>query len=234
MFNHLDSSLVVNEEQPIDGVGVAQPICDVIHEEYEWEFEHQHSAKEEFLPFEPPLFFPSIFGEPAIHDFTCVSSSTYAPIVDHSQDSSNVGPSFNDGEDKLFIENLLDLSSVFSKNTEDEFVRFSTTRLFYSFDHEDANEIIDFSDRGDRDPFVSIFDHDHESITIDLSKPPVYDDLFDDEVETPKTIKALQPKLMVMSGPRSLWVSLTSDQEIVQSPKAPHHSSVWIKYPSHP
>ena len=32
-----DSSLVVNEEQPTDGVGVAQPTCIVIHEKYEWE-----------------------------------------------------------------------------------------------------------------------------------------------------------------------------------------------------
>ena len=54
----------------------------------------------------------------------------------------------------------------------------------------------------------------------------MYDGLPDDEVETPKTVEALQPEMMVMSGPRSLWVSLTSNHEIVQSPKAPHNSSV--------
>ena len=75
---------------------------------------------------------------------------------------------------------------------------------------------------GDRDPFVSIFDHDHDSITSDISKPSIYDDLSDDEVEAPKTLNALQPKFMVTSGPRSLEVSLTSDKETVQSPKAPH------------
>lgn len=36
-----------------------------------------------------------------------------------------------------------------------------------------------------------------------------------------------------MSGPRSLGVSLTSDQEIVQSPKDPHHSFVCIEDQCH-
>lgn len=63
--------------------------------------------------------------------------------------------------------------------------------------------------------------------------PPVYDDLHDDEVETPKAVKALQPELMVMSSPRALGVSLISDHEIVQSGKAPHHSYVCIKDPFH-
>jgi len=80
-----------------------------------------------------------------------------APIVDHSQDSPDVNPSFNNGEDKLFIEDPLDPSSVFSINTRDEFVHFSSSPLFDSSDHEDAKEFIDFSDRGGRDPFSSIF-----------------------------------------------------------------------------
>ena len=37
-----NSSLVVSEEQPIDIVGVSQPTCTIIHEEYEWDLEHQH------------------------------------------------------------------------------------------------------------------------------------------------------------------------------------------------
>lgn len=32
-----DSTLVVNEHQATDGVGVAQPTRVVIHEEYDWE-----------------------------------------------------------------------------------------------------------------------------------------------------------------------------------------------------
>ena len=142
-------------------------------------------------------------------------------------------PSFDNGEDKLFIEDPLDPLSLFFGTTEDEFIHFSSTALFDSSDHEDAEEFFHFSDIGAHDPFSSIFYHDHESVAADLSKPPVYDDLPDDEVETPKIVEALQPKLMVMSGPHSLGVSLTSDHETIQSPKAPHHSSVCIEYPSH-
>ena len=150
-------------------------------------------TKYDSLLYEPPLFFPNIVGEPAIHDFVCVSSSTDAPMVDHLRDSPDVSPAFDNNEHKLFIENPLDLSSVFFGSTEGEFVYFSSTPLFDSYDHEDVDGIIDFSYRGGHDPFVSIFDHDHDSITVDLSKPPVYEDLSDDEVETPKAIEALQP-----------------------------------------
>ena len=80
---------------------------------------------------------------------------------------------------------------MFSKNTEDEFVNFLSTPLFDSFDHEDAKEFIDFSDHDGCDSFSSIFYHDHQSIIVDLSKPMVYDDLPDVEVETPKIVEAL-------------------------------------------
>lgn len=67
-------------------------------------------------------------------------------------------------------------------------------------EHEDAKEIVDFSGHAGHDPFFSIFYHDHESIIVDLLKPPVYDDIPNDEVETPKNVEALQPKLMVSSS----------------------------------
>ena len=38
---------------------------------------------------------------------------------------------------------------------------------------------------------------------------------------------------MVMSSPLSLEVSLTSDHEIIQLLKDPHHSSIGIEDPSH-
>ena len=56
-------------------------------------------AKDDSLPSEPPTFFPNIFGELATNE----------PIVDHSQDTPDVGPSFDNGEDKLFIKHPLDL-----------------------------------------------------------------------------------------------------------------------------
>lgn len=60
----------------------------------------------------------------------------------------------------------------------------SSNPLYDSSDHEDADEIIDFSDRRGHDLFTLIFDHDVDSIIVDLSKPPIYDDLSVDEVET--------------------------------------------------
>jgi len=59
-----DSPLVLNEEQPTEGVSVSQLTCFVIHEEYEWELEHQNSAKDDSLMSESPLLFPNLFGEP--------------------------------------------------------------------------------------------------------------------------------------------------------------------------
>jgi len=126
----LDSSLVVNEEQPTDVVCVPQPTCVVIHEEYEWELEHQHPTKDDSLPSEPPPFLPRLFGEPAIHDFVCLSSSMSAPIFDHSQDSPDASASFDNGEDKLFIKDPLDPSYFFPRNTEDEFIHFSSSPQF--------------------------------------------------------------------------------------------------------
>ena len=69
----------------------------------------------------------------------------------------DVSQPFDNGEDKLLVENPLDPSFVFSRNTKDEFVHFSSTPLFDSSDHEDAEEFIDFSYYGRHDPFSSIF-----------------------------------------------------------------------------
>jgi len=78
-----DSTLVVNEDQAIDGVGVAQPTCAIIHEEYGWELQHPSAEEDHPYLFIPPPFFPDLLGDPAIPDFSCVSPSTNAPIVDH-------------------------------------------------------------------------------------------------------------------------------------------------------
>jgi len=144
----------VNEEQPADGVGVAQPTCVVIHEEYEWELEHTHSMKDDSRSFEPLPFFPNIIGEPAIQDFACVSLSTNAPIVDLSQDTPYVSPSSNNGEDKSFIGNPLDLSSSFFGNAKGEHPSSSSTVLCDSSNHEDVDQHPEFYDLGCRDLFT--------------------------------------------------------------------------------
>jgi len=50
------------------------------------------------------------------------------------------------------------------------------------------------------------------------------------ELETPQVIEALEPKLMVMSGSRSLEFSSTSDKKCVESLQAPHRSIVHFEY----
>lgn len=62
---------------------------------------------------------------------------------------------------------------------------FSSTPPFDSSYHEDFDEIINFSNHSCQYLFNPIFDHDVDSIIIDLSKPPIYDDLSIDEVKTP-------------------------------------------------
>jgi len=180
-----DSSLVLNKEQPTDGVGVAQPTCVVIHEEYEWELEHQHSMKDDSLPSQPPSFFPNIIGEPAIHDFTCVSSSMNAPIVDLSQDTPYVSLVSNNGEDQSFIGNPLDLSSAFFRNAEGEHPSSSSTPLCDLSNHEDANQHPEFFDLGCCDLFTSSFDHDVDSLIVYLYNPLVYEDPSINKVKTP-------------------------------------------------
>ena len=147
--------------------------------------------KDDLLLSTPPPLFPNIFGDSAISDFPCVNPSTDVSTTDHLHNTLDVGPSFDTGEEKLFIENPLHFSSAFFGNTEGEHSFFSYTVLFDLVDREDAIEIIDFSDRSCRDPFTPVFEHDDDYIAIDLFKPPLYDDLFVNEVETPQTIEAL-------------------------------------------
>ena len=94
---------VVNEHQAINGVGVAQSTYAVIHEEYDWEPEHQPLTKDDSLLSVPPLFFPDIFGDSTIPDFMCVSLFTDAPINDHSQNTPYVSPSSDNGEEKIIL-----------------------------------------------------------------------------------------------------------------------------------
>lgn len=69
-----------------------------------------------------------------------------------------------------------------------------------------------------RDLFTPSFDHDIDSLDVDLSKPPVFDVVPDDEVGTPQVVEALQPKLMVMSGAQRLEVSSTLNQNFIEPP----------------
>jgi len=148
---------------------------------------------------------------------SCVSSSTEAPIVDHSQDTPDVSSSSDNGEDQSFFEHPLDFSSIFSGNAEDEHSCFSSTPLCDSSNHEDADQHPRFYDLSCRDLFTSSSDDDVDSLFVNPSKPLVYDDPSINKDKTPQFVKALQPELMVMSGPRCPEVGFTSDHKIVQT-----------------
>lgn len=77
--------------------------------------------------FAPPLLFPAIFGDYVVSNFPCVNPSMDASTNDHSHNTPDSSPSFDSGEEKSFIENLLDISSTFFKNTEGKHPRFSST-----------------------------------------------------------------------------------------------------------
>jgi len=77
--------------------------------------------------------------------------------------------------------------------------------------------------------FSPSFDHDDDSFIVYLSKTHVFDDLAVDEVETLQVVEALQPELMVMSSLRCVEVDSTLDQKSNETPKAPHHSPIYIE-----
>lgn len=68
---------------------------------------------------------------------------------------------------------------------------FSLTPLYDSSNHEDTNVHLEFSDHGCSDLFTHSFDHDVDSLAIDLSKPSVFDDLPTDKVEIPQDVEEL-------------------------------------------
>lgn len=160
--------------------------------------------KDDSLPIAPHLLYLDIPCDFATVDFPCENSFPDVSTSDHSQDTSDVSMSLNFGDDTSSFENLSKLSSIISENTEGEHPRFSSTHLHDSSNHKDADKHLEFSDLGCHYLSTSSSDHDVDSIVVNLSKTLVYDDLSVDEVETPHTVEALQPELMVMLGPRCL------------------------------
>jgi len=65
--------------------------------------------------------------------------------------------------------------------------------------------------------------HDVGSLVFNPFKTMFYEDPSVNKVKTPQTIEVLQSKLMVMLGHYCPEVGFASDQEIVQTLKAPHH-----------
>lgn len=147
-----------------------------------------------------PLFH-NIFYDYAISVFSCENSSPDVSTFDHSHDTWDVSASFDYGEEQNFFLNPLNLSSFLSGNLGGEIFCFSSTPLYDSSGHEDANVHFEFSKCGCCDLFTHSLNHDVDSLVVDLFKPPIFNETYVGEVETPQAIKALMPELMRFSQP---------------------------------
>lgn len=187
----LDSILIVNKDQAIDEL--------MLHNQPALSFTKSMTKRLSMNPWwsitsfclRLLCFFLTSLVIFFISDYPCVNPSMDASTSSHSQNTPNVIPSFDSREDKSFIENPLDFSSTFSRNTEGEHSFLLSTPLFDSSNHKDANKHPEFSDHGCRELYTSSFDHDVDSLTINLSKPLVSDDISIDKVETLQDVKAL-------------------------------------------
>lgn len=86
----------------------------------------------DILLFVPPPPFPHIFCDYAIFGFLCVNSSSNTFSPNHSQNTPNVSPSFDNKEDKSSIENPLEIPSTLFGNTEGVHFCFSSIALYDS------------------------------------------------------------------------------------------------------
>jgi len=156
-----------------------------------WEFEEEPAEKDELILDALHPLYLNIFFDSAIFYFPCEYSSPNVSTSYHSPNTSDVSISLHCREDTYFYANPLNLSFFVPKNEEGGHSCFSSTPLYDSSDHEDVDEHLEFFYHGCHDLFISSFDHDVDSHTIDPSKPQVFDDLPTNEVETPQVVEAL-------------------------------------------
>lgn len=148
-------------------------------------------VKDDLLRSLPRPLFPDIFHDYSTYVPSFENSSLDVSTSNHSQNTWDVSLSFDCREYKSFFPNSPNLSSFISGNIEGENSCFSLPPLYDSSNHEDAIVHLKFSDHGCLNIFTHSSDHDSNSPTVDLSKPPVFDDPSSDEVETPQVIEAL-------------------------------------------
>jgi len=126
----LDYTLIVHEDQVVNRVGIEKQTCNIIYDEYVWEYEEELAVKDDLLPSTPHPPFPYIFGDSAIIIFPHENSFLDALTSDHSQNTSAISLSLHSEENKSFLENSLNISSVISRNVEGEHSYLSSTPLY--------------------------------------------------------------------------------------------------------
>lgn len=88
-----DSSPIVNEDQVINKVGVMQPTCTIIHDEFVQESKEEPVVKDDPLPAIPHSLYPDIPCDSTTTDFPCENPFLDVFTFDHSQDTSDVNMS---------------------------------------------------------------------------------------------------------------------------------------------
>ena len=106
----------------------------------------------------------STFDFPYENSFPNVSTSAC------SHDTSDFSLSLQHGEDTSSSENMSHFSYIIYENVEGEHPYFSSTPLHNSSNHKDAKENLEFSKRGCRDLCTSSFDHDVDSLVVNMSR----------------------------------------------------------------
>jgi len=146
----------VTEDQVVEGVGVMQPTCTIIHDECVGGSKEEPTVKDESLSTTPHLLHLDIPCDFSTADFPFENPFLDVSTCNHSQDTSNVSLSSQCGEDTSPSANPSNLSSIFSENTKGEHLCFSSTPLPDSLNHEDDKKHPKFFDLGFHDLYFFI------------------------------------------------------------------------------
>lgn len=79
-----DSTLVVKEDQVVDGFGIVQPTYTIICDDYVWESKEEPIMKDDSLPSVPHLLYPNIPYDSSTVDFPYKNSFLDVSTSDRS------------------------------------------------------------------------------------------------------------------------------------------------------
>lgn len=126
----------------LDGAGVEQPTCDIIHGDYVGET----IAEQEYATKDYSLHSAHLHHHPDISHDSIISVESCENLVpddvatfDHSQNTWDVSFSSRCGEDESSTLYLPNLSSHLFENLEGEIYHFSSSLLCDSSNHEDVS-----------------------------------------------------------------------------------------------
>jgi len=196
-----NSTLVVNEDQVVNRLCVVHPTCTIFHDE-----RVQNMKKNlwwRMTPFHPRLILFTLTFLVILPFFISPVKThlwMFLLLIIHRTHWMSTCHYVRRGH--IFLWKFV--PSVFYENTEGEHPFFSFTPLDDSSNHEDADENLKFFNCGCHNLCTSSFYHNVDSLTVNLPKQLVSDNLSIEKMETLQGVEAHQPRLMVMSGPLTI------------------------------